>query len=80
MIYFFLFFSLTQIRLCLTISAFIGLVINLLATNYNKLIANHWSVSQESIYAIIHSIVIDHKKNKIFLMVNGCFSNANTVA
>ena len=31
---------LTNIRLYLTINAFIGLIINLLTTNYNKVIAN----------------------------------------
>ena len=49
--------SLTNIGLYLTISASIALVLNLLATNYNKVIANSWSISQESIYATIHSIV-----------------------
>ena len=51
--------SLTNIGLYLTITAFIALVLNLLATNYNKVIANSWSISQESIYATIHSIVIN---------------------
>ena len=51
--------SLTNIGLYLTITAFIALVLNLLAINYNKVIANSWSISQESIYATIHSIVIN---------------------
>ena len=51
--------SLTNIALYLTISAYIVLVLNLLATNYNKVIANSWSLSQESIHATIHSIVIN---------------------
>lgn len=51
--------SLTNIGLYLTITAFIALVLNILATNYNKVIANSWSISQESIYATIHSIVIN---------------------
>ena len=54
--------SLTNIRLYLTISAAIALLVNLLAcfaTNYNKIICNNWSISQESIYATIHSIVIN---------------------
>ena len=51
--------SLTNIRLYLTISALIALVLNFLATNYNKLIANSWSISQESIYATILSIVVN---------------------
>ena len=51
--------SLTNIRLYLTISAFIALFLNFLATNYNKVIANSWSISQESTYATIRSIVIN---------------------
>ena len=51
--------SLTNIRLYLTISAFIALFLNLLATNYNKVIANSWSISQESTYATLRSIVIN---------------------
>nr|YP_009629613.1 ATP synthase F0 subunit 6 [Lecanora cinereofusca]QBP39498.1 ATP synthase F0 subunit 6 [Lecanora cinereofusca] len=51
--------SLTNIGLYLTIAAFLVLTLNLLATNYNKVIANSWSVSQESIYATIHSIVVN---------------------
>ena len=52
-------FSLTNIGLYLTITAFTALVLNFWATNYNKAIANNWSISQESIYATIHSIVIN---------------------
>ena len=56
--------SLTNIRLYLTISAFIALFLNLLATNYNKVIANSWSISQESTYATIRSIVINQINGK----------------
>ena len=52
-------FSLTNIRLYLTLSAFIALMLNFLATNYNKVISNRWSISQESIYATLNSIVIN---------------------
>ena len=51
--------SITNIGLYLTISALIILYVNLLTTNYNKVIADKWSVSQESIYATVHSIVIN---------------------
>ena len=51
--------ALTNIRLYLTISAFIALLLNFLATNYNKVICNRWSISQESIYATLNSIVIN---------------------
>ena len=51
--------SLTNIGLYLTTGAFIALTLNLLATNYNKIVSNSWSISQESIYDTIHSIVIN---------------------
>jgi len=49
--------SITNIGLYLVIGAFFILVLNLLSTNYNKLVGNNWSISQESLYATIHSIV-----------------------
>ncbi len=61
--------SLTNIGLYLTVAAFITLTINLVATNYNKVVANNWSISQESIYATIHSIVINQinaKKGQVY--------------
>lgn len=51
--------SLTNIGLYLTIGAFIALTLNLLATNYDKIVSNSWSISQESIYATVHSIVVN---------------------
>ena len=51
--------SLTNIGLYLTIGGFIALTLNLLATNYNKVVSNSWSLSLESIYATVHSIVIN---------------------
>ena len=51
--------SLTNIGLYLTIGAFLALSLNLLATNNNKIISNKWSVSQESVYDTIYSIVIN---------------------
>ena len=56
--------SLTNIGLYLSISAGIILVINLLATNYNKIVANEWSINQESLYSTIHSIVINQINSK----------------
>jgi len=49
--------SITNIGLYLTIGAFLILALSLLSTNYNKLVSNNWSISQESLYATIHSIV-----------------------
>lgn len=51
--------SLTNIGLYLSISIFLILTYSLLATNNNKIIPNNWSISQESIYATIHGIVIN---------------------
>jgi F-type H+-transporting ATPase subunit a len=51
--------SLTNIGLYLTIGAFLILTLNILAINYNKIVSNKWSISQEAIYFTIHSIVIN---------------------
>jgi F-type H+-transporting ATPase subunit a len=51
--------SLTNIGLYLSISIFLILTYSLLATNNNKIIPNNWSISQESIYATVHSIVVN---------------------
>jgi F-type H+-transporting ATPase subunit a len=51
--------SITNIGFYLTIGMTIVLVLNLLSTNYNKIVSNNWSISQESIYTTIHSIVIN---------------------
>ena len=51
--------SLTNIGLYLTIGALIILLLNIMGTNNNKIISSSWSISQESIYATIHSIVIN---------------------
>jgi len=49
--------SITNIGLYLVIGFFLILAIGILSTNYNKLVSNNWSISQESLYATIHSIV-----------------------
>jgi F-type H+-transporting ATPase subunit a len=51
--------SITNIGFYLTTGMTIVLVLNLLSTNYNKIVSNNWSISQESIYTTIHSIVIN---------------------
>ena len=51
--------SITNIGFYLTIACLIIFALNLLAVNYNKVVSNSWSVSQESIYATVHSIVIN---------------------
>ncbi len=49
--------SITNIGLYLTIGCFFILILNVLSSNYNKLVSNNWSISQESLYVTIHSIV-----------------------
>ena len=49
--------SITNIGLYLTIGGFLVLALNVLATNYNKIVSGNWSIGQETLYATIHSIV-----------------------
>nr|YP_398773.1 ATP synthase subunit 6 [Aspergillus tubingensis]ABA62013.1 ATP synthase subunit 6 [Aspergillus tubingensis] len=51
--------SLTNIGLYLAIGGFIIVTYSVLATNNNKIIPNNWSISQETIYATVHSMVIN---------------------
>jgi F0F1-type ATP synthase, subunit a len=51
--------SLSNIGLYLTIGTILILSLNVLAINNNKIVSNKWSISQESIYATIHNIVIN---------------------
>jgi len=51
--------SLTNIGLYLTIGGFLVTILNLVSTNDDKLVSNGWSVSQETIYATVHSIVVN---------------------
>ena len=51
-------FSITNIGLYLTIGATFAFLFKALATNYNRVVSNNWSVSQETIYATVHSIVV----------------------
>lgn len=51
--------SLTNIAIYLFIGNYIVLYLNLLATNHNNIVSNSWSLSFETIYATIHSIVIN---------------------
>lgn len=34
-------------------------MLNLMATNNNKVVSNSWSISQETIYATVHGIVVN---------------------
>jgi F-type H+-transporting ATPase subunit a len=62
-------FSITNIGFYLTIGLVFIIVIYLLSTNYDKLVSNKWSASQESLYDTILSIVtnqINSKKGQIY--------------
>jgi F-type H+-transporting ATPase subunit a len=56
--------AITNIGLYLVLSLVFILALNLLSTNYNKLVGNNWSISQESLYATIHSIVTNQINSK----------------
>ena len=56
--------SISNIGLYLSISALIVGYLNLLANNHNHVVAGNWSVSIESLYATVHSIVINQINNE----------------
>ena len=56
--------SITNIGLYMTIAAFLAFTVSILATNYSVIIPNSWSLSQETLYATLHSIVINQINNK----------------
>jgi F-type H+-transporting ATPase subunit a len=56
--------SITNIGLYLLLGAVFILGLNLLSTNYNRLVGNNWSISQESLYATIHGIVTGQINSK----------------
>lgn len=62
-------FSLTNIGLYLTIAGYLVFILHIMSTNYNKVISNSWSIGQETIYATVHSIVvnqINEKKGQVY--------------
>ena len=50
--------SITSIGLYITLASIIGILLNVLALS-NKVVFSNWSLSQETIYATIHNIVIN---------------------
>jgi F-type H+-transporting ATPase subunit a len=56
--------SITNIGFYLTVGAVFIFMLNILSTNYNKLVSNSWSIGQESLYATIHSIVTNQINSK----------------
>lgn len=69
--------SLTNIGLYLMITTVIIFMLYILATNYNIVVPNNWSLSIESIYATVFSIVVNQinaKKGQMFFpLISGLF-------
>ena len=57
--------SLTNIGFFLTVTTIFITVLTISTTNFNKLVSNEWSISQESLYATIHSIVTNQINPKL---------------
>lgn len=62
-IFFYIHIALTNITFFLIVGALIGIIFQILANNYNKVISNRWSISHESLYSTIHSITINQINN-----------------
>jgi F-type H+-transporting ATPase subunit a len=61
--------SITNIGFYLIVGTIFIWALQILSTNYNKLVSNNWSISQESLYDTIHSIVtsqINPKNGQIY--------------
>lgn len=56
--------SITNIGIYLLIGSYIAFCFNILATHYNRLVPNNWSIGQETLYATIHSIVVSQINNR----------------
>lgn len=69
--------SLTNIGLYLLITTFLVFMYYLLATNYNILTPNSWSISQESIYSTVYSIIVNqinaNKGQMFFPLISALF-------
>lgn len=69
--------SITNIALYLTIGTTICLITSFIATNNNKIVSNNWSISQESLYDTVHSIVVnqinENKGQLYFPFIYGLF-------
>lgn len=82
--------SMTNIGLYLTIGLVFTLILSILSINNNKLVSNNWSISQESLYATIHGIVVNQINAKsgqvyfpfiytlfIFILINNLIGMVN---
>jgi len=57
--------SITNIGFFLITGTFFIIILNISSTNFNKLVSNEWSISQESVYATIHSIVTNQINSRL---------------
>jgi len=61
--------SLTNIGLYLTLGGYLVFVLSIIGNNNERIVSNSWSICQETIYATVHSIVvnqINEKKGQIY--------------
>ncbi len=69
--------ALTNMGLYLTITTFIVIIMYLLANNFNLITPNNWSLSMESIYATVYSIIINqinaNKGQMFFPLISSLF-------
>ena len=69
--------SLTNIGLYLLITTFLIFMLYILSTNYNFSTPNYWSISQESIYSTVYSIVVNqinaYKGQMFFPLISALF-------
>jgi len=69
--------SLTNIGLYLLITTFLIFMLYTLSTNYNYSTPNSWSISQESIYSTVYSIVVNqinaYKGQMFFPLISALF-------
>ncbi len=56
--------SITNIGLYLTLSGSLLFILSLISANQNKIVSNSWSISQESVYSTVHSIVVNQINEK----------------
>ena len=62
-------FAITNMLLYISLATFLILSYNIINNNFGKLVPNNWSLSQETIYATVYSIVInsiDAKRGQIY--------------
>ena len=65
----YIFISITNMAIYLITTTVTAFFVHLLATNFNNIVSNDWSISLESVYYSLHSIVINQinsKKGQIY--------------